>query len=81
MTGMGTDGTRGATLIKQAGGQVIVEDESTCVIYGMPRSAVEAKVVDKITPLDRIAAEVASLVNARRPGTRAVHAVTGAGNS
>lgn len=67
LTGMGADGTRGAALIKRSGGQVIAEDESTCVIYGMPRSAVEAKVVDRTAPLDRIASEISSLAIAKRP--------------
>jgi two-component system, chemotaxis family, protein-glutamate methylesterase/glutaminase len=74
LTGMGCDGTRGATLIKAAGGQVIAEDESTAVIFGMPRCAIEAGVVDRVAPLSRIAGEVAALVEGRRPeraGSRA----------
>jgi two-component system, chemotaxis family, protein-glutamate methylesterase/glutaminase len=54
LTGMGRDGTEGARLIKQAGGQVIAEAESTCAVYGMPRSAVEAGVVDQVAPLPEI---------------------------
>jgi two-component system chemotaxis response regulator CheB len=59
LTGMGADGTRGAGLIKDAGGEVIAEDESTCIVYGMPRSVVEAGFVDQTVPLPRIAAEIA----------------------
>jgi len=55
LTGMGSDGTRGAGLVKQAGGYVITEAEETCTIYGMPRSAVEAGFSDEVAPLDGIA--------------------------
>jgi two-component system chemotaxis response regulator CheB len=42
LTGMGSDGTNGSALVHGAGGLVVAEDESTCVVYGMPRSVVEA---------------------------------------
>jgi two-component system chemotaxis response regulator CheB len=51
LTGMGNDGTTGAVLVHQAGGKVFAEDESTCVVYGMPRSVVEAGVADQVQPL------------------------------
>lgn len=54
MTGMGHDGTNGAMLVHAAGGKVIAEDESTCVVWGMPRSVVEAGVADDIVPLNKI---------------------------
>ncbi len=55
LTGMGHDGTQGATLVHQAGGHVIAEDESTCVVWGMPRSVAEAGVADVIAPLTDVA--------------------------
>jgi len=58
LTGMGRDGTRGAELIKKNGGEVIVEDESTCVVYGMPKSIVEAGYADAVLPLPEIAEEI-----------------------
>lgn len=58
LTGMGNDGTRGAGLIKGAGGSVIAEDESTCVVYGMPRSVIEGGYADAVVPLDRMAGEI-----------------------
>ncbi|MDA0734665.1 MAG: chemotaxis response regulator protein-glutamate methylesterase [Chloroflexi bacterium] len=67
LTGMGSDGTIGSSHIKKAGGQVIVEDESTCSIYGMPKSIVDAGYADKIVPLNKMAQEIASLCNSRRP--------------
>lgn len=54
MTGMGSDGTDGAGLIRQAGGLVAAEDESTCTIYGMPKSVVMAGNADAVVPLQMI---------------------------
>ena len=61
LTGMGSDGTRGAKLIKGAGGTVSVEHESTCAVYGMPRSVVEANCADSILKLPAIADEIARI--------------------
>ncbi len=58
LTGMGSDGTRGASLMKAAGGTIIAEDESTCVVYGMPKSVANAGLVDKFVPLPRMASEI-----------------------
>lgn len=62
LTGMGTDGTLGAQAIKSAGGIIIAEEESSCVVYGMPRSVVEAGLADKIVPLRKIAEEMEKMV-------------------
>ena len=51
MTGMGSDGKEGAAWIKSQGGLIITEAEETCVVYGMPRSVVEANLSDKVAPL------------------------------
>ncbi|MEA3333788.1 MAG: chemotaxis response regulator protein-glutamate methylesterase [Pseudomonadota bacterium] len=58
MTGMGNDGTKGLRLIKRHGSPVIAQDEESCVVYGMPKEAINAGVVDLSVPLDRIAAEI-----------------------
>jgi len=58
LTGMGADGTEGARAIRAAGGTTFAEREDTCIIYGMPKSAVEAGVVDRTIPLDRMADEI-----------------------
>ncbi len=58
MTGMGNDGSKGLRLIKRHGSPVIAQDEESCVVYGMPKEAVNAGVVDLSVPLDRIAAEI-----------------------
>lgn len=59
LTGMGVDGARGAALIRAAGGEVIAEDESTAIIYGMPRAVIEAGLADEVRPLDQIADAIA----------------------
>lgn len=63
LTGMGCDGTAGAACVKSVGGQVVVEDESTSVVYGMPRSVVEAGLADHVVPLPKITSTLVELVN------------------
>jgi two-component system chemotaxis response regulator CheB len=58
MTGMGADGTQGAAWIKARGGTVFAEAEESCVVYGMPRSIVEAGLCDKTVPLGKMAAAI-----------------------
>jgi len=58
LTGMGSDGTEGLRAIRNAGGPTLAEREDTCIIYGMPKSAVEAGVVDRAIPLGRMANEI-----------------------
>jgi two-component system chemotaxis response regulator CheB len=58
LTGMGSDGVDGLKAIRGAGGVTIAESEESCVIYGMPKAAVEAKVVDRTIPLARMADEI-----------------------
>jgi len=62
LTGMGKDGTNGSFLIHSAGGHVIAEDESTCVVWGMPRSVMEAGIADDIVPLPDIAESILKAV-------------------
>ena len=54
LTGMGDDGAQGMLLMKNAGAYNIAQDEKSCVVYGMPKAAVERGAVDTILPLDRI---------------------------
>ncbi len=54
MTGMGDDGARGMLEMKQAGAYTIAQDETTCVVFGMPNEAIKLGGVDKILPLDSI---------------------------
>ena len=66
LTGMGNDGTLGLRLLKRRGCFVIAQDEASCVVYGMPKAAIEAGVADIVLPLDAIAGRIASAV---RSGT------------
>jgi len=58
LTGMGADGTAGAMVVKASGGRVVVQDEHTSVAYSMPKSAIDAGLVDHILPLEKIAEEI-----------------------
>ena len=64
LTGMGSDGALGMQAIKAAGGTTLAEHEDTCVVYGMPRAAVQLGVVDRILPLDQIPAGIVRAVGA-----------------
>jgi two-component system, chemotaxis family, protein-glutamate methylesterase/glutaminase len=59
LTGMGKDGLEGAVAVKRAGGHVLVESESTCTVYGMPRAVADAGLADAILPLDELADAIA----------------------
>lgn len=63
LTGMGSDGAQGMRLIRQAGGTNLAEHEDSCVIYGMPRAAVQLGVVDKSVLLDRMPQAILEAVN------------------
>ena len=69
LTGMGSDGKEGAAAIKRAGGRVIVQDEPTRVIYGMPRSVAECGFADKILPLQQITQEIVEMCKTRASGS------------
>ena len=62
LTGMGSDGVEGLRAIREAGGFAVAESEETCVIYGMPKAAADAGVVDEVVPLDRIADEILAAI-------------------
>jgi len=62
MTGMGSDGKSGLRLIKRYPAQVIAQDEASCIVFGMPKEAIAAGVVDVIIPLDGIAGEICKTV-------------------
>lgn len=63
MTGMGNDGTRGLRAMKEKNAIGLAEDESTCIVYGMPRSVTEAGLVDKTVPLPNLAREIVNIVS------------------
>ena len=58
MTGMGSDGLRGCEAIKAMGGQVLIQDEATSVVWGMPGNVSRAGLADKVIPLALIGPEI-----------------------
>jgi two-component system, chemotaxis family, protein-glutamate methylesterase/glutaminase len=67
LTGMGSDGTRGAGDIVAAGGAIVAQDEATSVVWGMPGAAAHAGVCSAVLPLDQIAPKVVRLFSGERP--------------
>jgi len=67
LTGMGTDGTRGAMDIVAGGGSVIAQDEATSVVWGMPRSVAQAGLCSAVLPLPEIAPKILRLFAGVRP--------------
>ena len=62
LTGMGSDGTEGLRAIRERGGLTLAESAETCVIFGMPKAAIDAGVIERTLPLDRIADEILGAV-------------------
>jgi two-component system chemotaxis response regulator CheB len=62
MTGMGQDGTAGLKLMQARGAQIIAEHQSTCVVYGMPRAAIESGYVNQVVPLPEITPTILKLL-------------------
>jgi two-component system chemotaxis response regulator CheB len=58
MTGMGDDGARGLLEMMQGGAHTVAEDESTCVVFGMPREAIKRGAARTVLPLDRLRDEI-----------------------
>ncbi len=54
LTGMGNDGAKGSANIKSKGGAVIVQDEETSVVWGMPAAVIKLGSADEMLPLDKI---------------------------
>ena len=63
LSGMGDDGVIGAKAIKQLGGKVLVQDEATSVIFGMPKRVIESGFFDEILPLSKIATRLVAFVS------------------
>lgn len=63
LTGMGQDGVVGLRKVKDRGGFVVGQDATTSVVYGMPRAAAQAGLVDRVLPLDAIASALCELTN------------------
>lgn len=66
LTGMGQDGLRGCEVIKDAGGDVFVQDEETSVVWGMPGFVANSGLADRVLPLHRLGTEIRSRVAPKR---------------
>jgi two-component system chemotaxis response regulator CheB len=66
LTGMGNDGTAGLRMLRRGGCLTIAQDEASCVVFGMPKEAIDAGVIDIIAPLNSIAETIARSI---REGT------------
>jgi two-component system chemotaxis response regulator CheB len=64
LTGMGQDGLRGCEQIAAAGGRIVIQDETTSVVWGMPGAIARAGLAHCILPADRLAAEINKTVAA-----------------
>lgn len=70
MTGMGNDALGGCRYVKDAGGLVYVQDESSCVVYGMPKMVVDAGLADGVYPLPQLAPRILECIReSRKPST------------
>ena len=65
LTGMGADGARGLLQMREAGAHTIAEDESSCIVFGMPKEAIELGAAAEIVPLPMIAARIGEALRRR----------------
>lgn len=72
LTGMGRDGANGMKGLRASGAMTIAQDEATCVVYGMPRAAVELEAACEVLPLNKIGD--ALLAQAAVPASRTAKA-------
>jgi two-component system chemotaxis response regulator CheB len=77
LTGMGSDGARGAEVLRAAGGEVVVQDAASSVVWGMPGAVVSLGQAHRVLPLDAIARDVLQVLSRGRSGVRP--ALAGAG--
>jgi two-component system chemotaxis response regulator CheB len=68
LTGMGEDGAEGLLAIHAAGGHTLAQDEASCVVYGMPRAAIERGAVDKVLSLSEMGAYLNALEDRHTQG-------------
>lgn len=67
LTGMGKDGLEGCRVLKHRGAHVLAQDESSCVVWGMPRAVTEANLADQIVPLKKMHAEITRIARPNLP--------------
>jgi two-component system chemotaxis response regulator CheB len=66
LTGMGQDGLRGCQALREAGAQILAQDEATSIVWGMPGAVARAGLADRIMPLSMIAGEIVQRVRPRK---------------
>jgi two-component system chemotaxis response regulator CheB len=64
LTGMGADGAAGMRELKQAGARTLAQDRASCVVFGMPKAAIDNGSIDRVLPLGAMAGEILRLVSA-----------------
>lgn len=62
LTGMGKDGAKGLKLLRSAGWNTIAQDSASCVVYGMPKAAVELEAAEQVLPIEAIASTLVNLL-------------------
>jgi two-component system chemotaxis response regulator CheB len=67
LTGMGNDGTDGMRMLKRGGSATIAQDEASCVVFGMPKEAILAGIVDTVVPLGQVAGAIVRAIAEVRP--------------
>jgi two-component system chemotaxis response regulator CheB len=71
LTGMGDDGARGLGVVKDAGGLTIAQSEDSCVVYGMPKAAIERGFAMRVVSLDALASTLyMHCTQERNPGSK-----------
>jgi two-component system, chemotaxis family, protein-glutamate methylesterase/glutaminase len=70
LTGMGCDGAAGLLSLRQVGAQTIAQDESSCVVFGMPREAIRLNAAQKVLPLRQMASHIEHFANAMALNSR-----------
>ncbi len=68
LTGMGIDGAHGFRMIKEAGGSTIACSEDTCVVFGMPKAAIENGAIDIVKPIFEMSEEIVSRLGVKCNG-------------
>lgn len=81
LTGMGQDGLRGCEFVAEAGGEILVQDQTSSVVWGMPGIVAGAGLANRVLPLDQIAADIVKRVRERRSpstgrATASAHSLT-----
>lgn len=64
LTGMGRDGAQGLLHMREAGAATLGQNEATCVVYGMPKAAMEIGAVQRQHPLERLGPQILTLADA-----------------